>query len=193
MLTGVAVVLLVVIALLAIPVSLTFQVSWPKVVQNDVYLRWAFGLVRVRIPPPQAAKDTSNDKNSKHEKRSSEEKSNAFLLIRQQAFRRRIIRYVGDLWYAVHKENVELHIRAGLDNPADTGQLWAILGPVSGVLANIKGASISIAPEFSDETFEIHSRGHIRVVPLQLLFLTIALLFSPPVWQGFRQMRLAGR
>ncbi len=53
MLTGVAAFLLLLIALLAIPVTLTFQASWPQAFQDHIKLQWAFGLVSVRLPSPQ--------------------------------------------------------------------------------------------------------------------------------------------
>lgn len=82
-----------------------------------------------------------------------------------------------------------MHLRIGLGDPADTGQLWALMGPVAGVLANCKGASFEIEPEFYEETFELDSSGRIEFVPLQILYLTIAMLLSPPVWRGIKEMR----
>jgi Protein of unknown function (DUF2953) len=99
------------------------------------------------------------------------------------------MRFVRDLWHVVHKKDVVLRVRIGLGDPADTGQLWAIVGPVAGVLANIQEALIDIEPEFRDATFELDSSGTLRVIPLQVLYMTVALLLSPPVWQGIRQMR----
>ena len=125
--------------------------------------------------------------------RSFRKKQNVFAVVRQKPFRRRIIRFISDLWHAVHKKNVSLRVRVGLGDPADTGQLWAIVGPVAGILANIQEASIKIEPEFFDTTFELDSSGSIRLIPLQMIYLTVALLLSPPVWQGIRQMRIVGQ
>ena len=102
-----------------------------------------------------------------------------------------MIRFIHELWHAIQKRDVSLRIRIGLDDPADTGQLWAILGPVAGMLANVRQASIEIEPEFSVSTFELDSSGTIRIIPLQLLYLILALLLSPAVWRGIRQMRKA--
>ena len=85
-----------------------------------------------------------------------------------------------------------MRLRIGLDDPADTGRLWALVGPVSGLLANIHEVSIEIEPEFFETIIELNSNGTIRVIPLQIIFLTAALLLSPPFWQGMQQMRKAG-
>lgn len=196
MLTGVAAFLLLLIALMAIPVTLTFQASWPQLFQGDIKLQWAFGLVRVRLPSFQSKAPSSEGeelaRKIERPKDSSRKKRNTFArVLRQQSFRRRIIRFVRDFWHAVHKRDVVLRMRIGLGDPADTGQLWSFVGPVSGMLTNIKDASFIIEPDFFDTTFELEGSGHIRFIPLQIIYLTIGMLLSPSVWQGIRQMRKA--
>jgi len=192
-LTGVLAFLLSLLALLAIPVSLTFHVSWQQDLQNDIRLKWAFGLVRMRIAP-----DRSGESSPEGEKvqqkiarsgRAPGKERNVFAVIRQKRFRQRIIRFVSDLWHAIHKKNVNLRARIGLGDPADTGQLWAMLGPMAGMLASIQEVSITIEPEFLDTTIELDGSGSIRIIPLQIIYLTTAMLLSPPVWRGIRQIR----
>jgi hypothetical protein len=197
MLTGVLVFVLFLIALLAIPVTLTYQLSWPQDSQQDTLLEWAFGLVKVRIPvsEPKALSSAGNESKRKtHRSRaSSGKRTNVLAAIRLKPFRQRIVRFIGDMWQAIHKKNVSLRVRVGLGDPADTGQLWAIVGPIAGLLATTQGAAIAIEPEFSDSTFELNTAGSIRVIPLQLILVTIALLLSPPIWQGIVQMQKGGR
>ena len=198
MLTGVAGILLLLIGLLAIPITLTFQVSLGSASPNNIGLRWAFGLVDVRIPsssPERSSLDEEQEPDKRHgqQKRSPHKKWNVFAALRQQDFRQRIIRFIRDSWRAVHKEDLRLRVRLGLGDPADTGQLWSILGPMAGMLANLRQASVSIEPEFVDTTLEVDSSGSIRLVPLQMIYLLVALLLSRPVWQGIRRMRTEGR
>ncbi len=82
-----------------------------------------------------------------------------------------------------------MRIRIGLGDPADTGQLWSIVGPVAGILANSKEVVLEIEPEFFDATFELDGSGNIGIVPLQLIYLIFGVLLSPSVWQGVKQMR----
>ncbi len=195
MLTGAVAFLLLLIALLAIPITLTFQVSWQQTLQGNIKLRWLFGLVRVALSSfnsnePSPASEKPAQKNIRFE-RSPRKNSNLFAAIWQNTFRRRIIRFIGDVFHAVHKKDVRLYVRIGLGDPADTGRLWAIVGPVTGLLANIQEASIEIEPEFFDTTFELDSSGNIRLIPVQLIYLAVGLLLSPSVWRGMKQMRVA--
>lgn len=194
MLTVVVAFLLLIIALLAIPVTLTFQMSWQQEFQSDIELLWLFGLVRIRFSSPQS-KRPSREGEERVQKisrleRSSRKKQNVIAVVRQKSFRRRIIRLTRDFWHAIHKRNVSLRVRVGLGDPADTGQLWAVVGPVAGILSSVKEASIEIVPEFFDNTFELDSSGNIRLIPLQMIYLTVGLLLSPPLWQGIKQMRV---
>lgn len=84
-----------------------------------------------------------------------------------------------------------VRIRLGLGDPADTGQLWGLLGPVAALLSNLQGARLELEPEFMDAVFELEGSGTIRFVPLQLLVLVAALMLSPSIWQGVRFMRQA--
>jgi hypothetical protein len=197
MLTGVLVFLLIMVALLAIPVTLTFQMSWSKAFQQDALLKWAFGLVTLRIPgsAPKALSSGGDEskRRTRRSKQTSGKRTNVLAAIRQKPFRRRIVRFIGDLWRAVHKKDLSLRVRVGLGDPADTGRLWAIVGPIAGLLATVEGAAIAIEPEFSDSAFEFNSAGSIRLIPLQLIWMTIALLLSPSIWQGVVKMRKGGR
>ena len=116
-------------------------------------------------------------------------KYNPLATLRQKSFRQRILRFGRDIWRALRKRNLYLRIRVGLGDPAETGQLWALFGPLSGLLVNIEDASIALEPEFIDAVFELDSSGKISVIPLQLLYLVLGLLCSPPFWRGMQKMR----
>ena len=112
--------------------------------------------------------------------------------IRQAPFRRRMLRFVSDLWRTIHKKNVRLLVRLGLGDPADTGRLWAVLGPLSGMLARLRDIRVTIEPDFLDATLEVDSSGTIRMIPLQIAIIVFGLLFSPPIWRGIMSMRRSG-
>lgn len=197
MLTGVVTFLLLLIALLAVPVTLKFQMSWRQALQGDIRLLWLFGLVRLRLAIPHLKLPSQEAKKATRKisriERSPRKSKNQFAVIWQRPFRQRMLRFIRDFWHAVHKRDVNLRIRIGLGDPADTGQLWAVVGPAAGMLSNVQEASIEIAPEFFDTTFELDSSGNIRFIPLQMIYLAAALIFSPAVWHGIRQMRKVER
>lgn len=196
MLIGTVVFLSLVVILLALPVTLTYQLSWKQALSANVRLNWAFGLVRADVSPDLAKaaseKPATTEKKAGRRGKPRRGKANILAALRQAAFRRRILRFSSDVWQAIHKKNIELLVRLGLGDPADTGRLWAVLGPLSGTLARLPDIRIAVEPDFLDPTLEVDSSGTLRLIPLQLVALALGLLFSPPIWRGIILMRTAG-
>lgn len=193
MLFATAIILLVLLALLAVPVKLNYDLSWRQKLRGEARLEWLFGLVRVRLEPPRDKTSAPESKTSEGTARTkpARKKSKPLAALRQKPFRQRTLRFGRDIWRAFRKRDLYLRIRVGLGDPAETGQLWALCGPLSGWLANIEGASVALEPEFVDAVFELDSSGKISVVPLQLIYLMLGLLCSPPFWRGIKRMRQA--
>lgn len=196
MLIGTVIFLSLIVVLLAVPVTLTYQLSFRQTISADLRLIWAFGLVRADISPDRAKSkpDKPGDAHPKSGRRGGApvKKTDFLAAIRRPSFRRRILRFISDVWRAIHKKNVQLLVRIGLGDPADTGQLWGAFGPLSGMLARVRDIRITIVPDFLDSTFEVDSSGTIRVIPLQFVILAIGLLFSPSIWRGVMLMRASG-
>jgi hypothetical protein len=195
-LLGTVIFLSLIVILLALPVKLTYRCSWKRTLSADLRLNWAFGLVRADVSPdlsnaePEQA--TAVARKGGWRGRTTGGKSNVLAAIRQRSFRRRILRLVSDLWSAIHKKDVRLWIRAGLGDPADTGRLWAVLGPLSGMISRPGDISVAIEPDFLDATLEFDSSGIVRVVPLQIVSIALGLLVSPAMWRGVMLMRSQG-
>ena len=90
MLSGVVTFLLLLIALLAIPVTLTFQASWPQAFKDYIKLQWAFGLVNVQLPLLQSKAPSTEGEELAQKieplEHSSSKNQNGFSLIRQKSF-----------------------------------------------------------------------------------------------------------
>ena len=198
MLTGILIVLVALVALLAIPVTLAFRVDWPERRNNDVRVVWAFGLVNVRVS--ESDDDDAEDEDDELDDASEEEdeveddkrrSGKPLAAIRYKPFRQRVFRFVRELWRAVRKEDVFLNMRLGLGDPAETGQLWAWLGPLSAFLMYAGDARVNLAPDFRFQRFDVDTGGRIRVIPLQVIGLAIGLAVSPAFWRGLRLARSA--
>lgn len=178
------------------PITLVFSVTSEQGSKDEFTLQWAFGLVRLRFPFARSDKSVHDKKavtrDTDRARSSSDKRVDFFAAIRQATFRRRVTRLIRDLWRAVQKKNVNIRIRLGLGDPADTGQLWALLGPVAGVLTSVQDASIHLEPEFFDTTIDVESSGSLRFIPLQIVYLSLGLLLSPTIWQGIRHTRIRG-
>lgn len=191
MLIGAAAFVIILIALLAVPVSLRFRIHWRETLQEDVHLIWGFGLVRVRIPLKKVVAAPHEQKRVRR-RAPPARKANVLGALRDRSFRRRVMRFAGDLLRSVQKKDVRLRLRVGLDDPAETGWLWAVLGPIAGFAAMLRDISIRLEPEFLEPAFELDTSGTIRLIPIYAIGLTLLLLLSPAFWRGMRRLRRAG-
>lgn len=197
---GVGVVLLVagiflvaILALLAVPVSAAFDLDWRGDVKASVDLKLWFGLIQTRIQSPAASGDTRDKTIMSQPQEPCPGNNDGFgripNLLRQKPLISRILTYARRTWRAVDREEIRLRMRLGLGDPADTGRLWAVVGPIAGALAGVSAGKVEIEPEFFDSVFEAQGQGTIRFVPLQLIILALTFCLSPVVWRGIRQLR----
>jgi len=109
--------------------------------------------------------------------------------LRQAAFRRHVYRFIRDIVQAANFHELGFQMRLGLGDPADTGRLWAFVGPLNAVAQNVPNARISIEPEFMDAVFEFDTHGRFRIVPLQFLALAVVFALSTPSLRAWRTLR----
>jgi hypothetical protein len=111
-------------------------------------------------------------------------------LVQVEGFGSRLLRLARDLFRRIRIQELSLRIRLGLDDPADTGRLWAVVGP----LAALPGLRrVAIEPEFAAEIFELDGRGRIRIVPLRLLSVLLRFALSPVTLHALYATRAAAR
>jgi len=188
-----AILLALLLVLLALPITVAFRVDRIKEIKGHVIFHWLYGLVRFRIGIPGTSKAEPHRK-QKHTKKTRKRNPGAhargvFALLKQSAFRRRAIRFIKDVLRATHAHDLYLYLRIGLGDPADTGCLWALLGPIAGIATNLRRAEVRIEPEFMDPVLEVESHGEVRLIPLQFIALAAAFVISPGTLHAWRTLR----
>ncbi len=180
------------VALLAVPLTVVFSVHRLEETRAFVRFRWLFGLVRFRFRVPRPAKARKRPpaapaKKAKPAKRKKKKwRAGAVVsLIRQPHVRRRVHGFGRDMLRAMHARDLVLRLRVGLGDPADTGRLWAMIGPVAGMAQNIRNVAVRIEPEFVDPVLEVESHGRFRLVPIQFIALTAAFVLSPTMLRAW--------
>lgn len=174
--------MLLVFLLLAVPVEFAFEVEQDRARKSNAMFVLLFGLVKIPLHPrawPKKKKRTNHgDSGEREENKSGKSK---FRLIRNSNFRRPLIRSIRRLLNCVRIHDFDLYMRIGLDDPADTGQLWGIIGPIAGPLTCCGNTSVQIIPDFTNEVFFGYCRGRFRVVPLRLISVAAAFILNPKV------------
>jgi len=174
------------IVLLAVPLTVMFSIRRIEETQGQVRFLWLFGLVRFQLRFPGVAKACSRPAPAPAKKaisprpgRKQVSAGRLFSLIWTPACRRRVHKFIRDMWRATHPRDLFLRLRIGLGDPADTGRLWAIVGPIAGMAGNLRSAEVRLEPEFIDPAFEVEGHGQFRLVPVQFIAMTVAFMLSP--------------
>jgi len=182
------------LALLAVPIEVAFRAEGIEPLRWEVGIRWLFGAVRLHVPIPGSDKtdETTQAKPGAGKARAKAGKKrgrgNVFAVLRQAAFRRRVYRLLHDVLSAAHFHELRLRLRLGLGDPADTGQLWAVLGPLAAIARNRRNADVRIEPEFIDTALEFRAEGRARLMPLQYLALAAGFVLSPVSIRAWRML-----
>lgn len=179
-----------VLVLLAVPVGLDFRLAGIDPLTGEVGVRWLFGLVRLRFQVPVVGKKTTRPRAGRTRARPEPRGRgrNVLAALKQVAFRRRAYRLAGDLVRAVHLQRLRLRMRIGLGDPADTGRLWAVVGPLNAV-AEPRHVVVQIEPEFLEPVLEFKADGRVRLIPLRFLVLALGFALSPPTIRAWRASR----
>ena len=181
--------------LLAIPVELAFSVQRREGRQEGRgTISWLFGLVRLQLGKSKGRAESKLLRPKA--KRRQPKRSGArriWAVVRIEGFGWRVLRLARDLIRRFHIFEISLNVRLGLDDPADTGRLWAVVGPLAAMLTLPPVACVAIEPEFSTETLEIDGKGHIRIIPIQLLFVILVFLLSLTTLRAMYSMGVARR
>ena len=181
---------------LAVPIDVAFRFEGIEAFRGQIKIRWLFGLVRFRFTLPGAAQP--KPPKPEPEPRAAEvpkkpkargRRANVLAALRQAAFRRRAYRFIKDLVRAAHAHRLYLRLRLGLGDPADTGRLWAFVGPLSALAQNFPNAEVRIEPEFMDPVCEFEAHGRFVLIPLQFIALAIAFALSPPSIRAWRTLK----
>ncbi len=187
--------LLALVVLLAVPVDVAFRLEHAGALECRLTVRWMFGLVKVRTTVPRvrrhpARPEAAPKRAEKRAQRKPRRPPAAFLAtLRQTAFRRRVYRFGNDLVRAAHVSRLRLRMRLGLGDPADTGLLWGIVGPLHAMAQGLRAADVRIEPEFVDPVFELQAQGRLLVFPLQFLALAVSFALSPSSIRAWRTLR----
>lgn len=191
--------LTLVVLLLAVPFDVAFQLRGMRQFTGQVKITWLYGLLRFRIPlndvdtphKPRPARPVASRMTLRRGRpRTNGGEGRKFLAVLHQAdFRRQIYRFVKDIYRAANLHELGFRMRLGLGDPADTGRLWAFVGPLNVAAQNLRNARIVIEPEFMEAVIEFDTHGRFRIVPLQFLALAIAFALSVPSRRAWRTLR----
>ena len=180
-----------IILILSIPLEFSFQYNSQEKQASRFRLVWLFGLLSINL----AGKER---KTSQKEKQAPTVETKGAPGHRpDMRFIMRILQIKGlldqlkrlliDTLSCLHSKELCAHFKISLDDPADTGALFALSEPFNYIMQNRTPVSISIKPCFYEEAyFEANINTTLRLLPVTLLKLLTSFIFAMPVFRAIK-------
>ncbi|MEW6142084.1 MAG: DUF2953 domain-containing protein [Chloroflexota bacterium] len=181
---------------LSIPLALSYEAEWHgRRARVKLKVLWLFE--RVGWDLPRAVKKVGKRAPERRRERRPGKRGpsgrSVLAILRTRGLFPQVGRFFRDLIHSFEFRDFRLELRAGLDDPYDTGMLFAYAGPASVMLYQLAPGRVSIQPVFNGAAFEGASSGVLRLWPVRVVGAALKLALSPPAFRVYRVVMSHGR
>ena len=168
-----------VICILCVPLDMDFRVDVYGRPKLRLKLAWLFGLVNKEL--------SREKKKARKKKEAAEEKpkkkrrvgfGTILEILKARGLAGQFKNLLRGVIRAFRISQLEGNFRVGLDNPADTGLLLAVIGPVIHILNRSFPYRIRVQPSFTEAILEGFSSGNLSIRPIRLVPPLLRFVFS---------------
>jgi hypothetical protein len=178
---GLVSLVVLVLLILCIPVDLVFEFNTHTSPKSRKRLLWFFGLIRKDLGGGKIM-SKKKGKGGEVKKRPGNGKRMMFIfrILQAEGLVKHFSMFIKEIISRLQIKNLRANITLGLENPADTGILFAWLFPAHYILQNVKWYEVNLQPSFEgDLVFEGFVYSYVRMCPIRFTTPLMKLLFSP--------------
>ena len=181
-------VFLFLLLLLAVPVDLVFSVEKGTEFKKSFRVGWMFGLVSKEIK----GKEKAEKKPKKKKKRRG---GIRYLLaaLKTKGFVQKAATFLKRTLRQIRMHELTVDFDVGFAEPADTGMLFAAVGPASIAARSYPPLDLRIRPDFARERLEGYAKGDIRVYPIALVAVFMIFALSLTTLKAAKNMMAVRR
>ena len=181
---------LLIVLVLCIPLDLTLHIDIHGRLKVRTRLVWLFGLVSKEIRRGEKKpRDKSREAREKRKPRKKKRNvKTVFQILRTKGLLKQFKRLLKDILTRFKIRDLRVNLRIGLDNPADTGLLFAIIGPITSLLKSPQ--HIRLQPAFDEAVLEGDLSGAVRLQPIQLVVPLLRFTLSIPTMRALKTLVL---
>jgi hypothetical protein len=181
-----------IVLLLCIPLDLALHFNTDIRPKFSIKLLWLFGLVKTEVS---RKKKPEEKKTTADHKRKPRDWGRVTRIISEVLRTKGILSQIMGLLKGVLRRlkirELVTNLKIGLDNPADTGLLFALIAPVN-LLAPFLRYPIKVEPSFTGDAFlQGHFFGVVRMQPIQLIAPLAGFAFSLPTIRAIKTLALS--
>jgi hypothetical protein len=159
--------------------------------RRQFFFRWLFGLVRAELGAERAPSGAPPERTRKPRKRRKRGRRRAHVLamLQSRGFVSSVLRLLIRLARAFRFHRLFARLRAGCDDPADTGLLCAWILPPAAWIETQRPGTIEVIPDFTGEALDVALEAEISVTPARLLAPVVLFGLSPRTLLGLVALR----
>ncbi len=171
------------ILVLSIPIEMAFDTSRPGA---KARVGWAFGLLWKDVGGEKKKPKRPKKKKKKKKRRPGVKAFPDFLETRGSVSG--LLKLARRMIGGIRVKQLDAHLRMGLDDPADTGMLYSVMLPILIPLNYIGSSNVRMELCFQEAILDFTGRGHVRIVPAQMIWAVLLFGLSPAGLRVIRNM-----
>ena len=184
---------LLVIFALCVPLDVLLRMDVDGKPRFRMRLAWLFGLVstdlRRKEKKPEEEQEAVERRRKPRDRRADARV--IFEVLRTKGLFSQLSRLLKSILGRIKIRDLGVNLRVGLDNPADTGLLFAFVAPASQFLGSSPHHQIRLEPSFTDQgVLQGYLCGTARVRPVQLVAPLMGFAFSLPTLKAVKTLVL---
>jgi hypothetical protein len=172
-------IILFIILVLSIPVDMALELEATERAGSKMRVGWLFGLFW---------KDIRGRKRKKPVKREKRDMRYFLSVLRVRGLPGGILKLARRMLGRLKVGQMDIDIRLGLDDPADTGMVYSVLWPVLIPVGALGPVNFRFEPAFDEPAFDASVHGKVRVYPIQMVGPVLRFVFSPTGLRAIRAM-----
>jgi len=177
---------------LCIPLDLVFRANVEGRPKFNLRLIWLFGLITGELR--QTRKKPEEKGVREYEGKPGDWIQRlrvTFEILQTKGLLKQLRNFITRIIRRIKVRDLTADLKVGLDNPADTGLLFAFIAPLNLVINYFLPHPIKIQPSFTGESFITgYLYGEVRLWPIQLAASLIGLSFSLPTLRAAKKLIL---
>ena len=180
-----------IILILCVPLDVELNIDTSERSRFRLRLVWLFGLISKELSrgrkKPEEKKKITKEKPKKKRRIGFR---TVLKILRTKGLLRQVKDLVKDILSQLKIRELAVNLKLGLDDPADTGFLFALIGATTPFLSLPSQYQIRVQPFFYDEAvFDGYLHGVLRLWPIKLVWPLLRFAFS---LAAFRAVKILG-
>jgi len=165
------------IVALSVPLDIAMRLEVYGRPKFRVSIRWLWCTVDKEIKKGKKKLKEAKKEKPKEKRRKS---ADFIRILRSKGLVKHLLRLIKDMGGCIRIKGLEGDLTFGLGDPADTGFLFAFIGPVAQFLNPYIHHRLSLRPSFAGQpAFEGYLEGTARLIPTSLVLPLTRFVFSP--------------